>query len=441
MKSCLNHFAVAVALTAMVGCGPAESGGAAEADASSNRPSAGASTRGSPAPTLVRVGRMHRGSIRTAVDVSTDIEAERVVAVFPKVGNAYVDEILAYEGNEVAAGEPLVYLNKFDFEIEVRRRQATLAQRRLAEQQADIQLRETIAREAAQRAVFERARSDYERAQRTVEGGIDVFSAKELTDVEKSFQQAQAELEALRLTKERTESQGELAKLETEAAAIELEAAKNDLEQTTVRAPIAGIVRDRSVDTGLLVTSQMQLFTIVDPTRLVSNLRIPQEDLLVVTGPGLPVEFSFDALPGRTFLGTVEAINPSVDPTSGLVKVRVRLAGEAVGSVRPGMYARARIIVASRDDAFLLNKRAVVYEDGRSWFFSVEDGVARRHEFVPGASTEVDVEVRAIDGTSLDGSSLDGGPPPEALQQLDIIHVGQDRLQEGDPVRVASDSA
>ncbi|MFG0315663.1 MAG: efflux RND transporter periplasmic adaptor subunit, partial [Planctomycetota bacterium JB042] len=370
-------------------------------------------------------------------DVSTDIEAEQVVTVFPKVGNAYVAELLVDEGDSVTLGQPLALLDRVDFEIEVKRREAALAQRKLAEKQAALQLKETIAREDAQRAMFERARSDYERAQAAIADGVDVFSVKELTDVEKSYQQAVAELEALRLTKQRTESEGELAKLETEAAAIELEAARNDLDHTTIRSPISGTVRDRTVDKGLLVTSASQLFTLVDPTRLVANLRIPQEDLLVVTGPGLPVEFAFDALPGRVFHGEVEAINPSIDPASGLIKVRVRLAPEAVGVVRPGMYARARIIVSSQDDAVLLSKRAVVYEDGRSTFFSVEDGVARRHQFVPGASTEDDVEVRSIDGVPLDGDA----PEAARLGALEVILVGQDRLQDGDPVRVAPESA
>jgi len=419
-------IAVAGLMTFTGGCAPDGTDAKGESSSIPGRPSASSTESNRSNSTLVRVDTLRRGSIRTAVDVSCDIEADHLVSVFSKVGNSYIDEILVDEGDQVEEGQPLVLLNVDDFEIEVRRREATMKQRKLAEAQNALSQRETAARQRAQQAQFERARADWERVQEATQGGVDVFSDKEMLDLEKAYQSALAELDALKLTAERTISDGEFAVLETESAQIELEAAQRDLALATVRAPVSGVVADRMVDPGLLVSPQTQLLTLMDPRQLISHLRIPQEDLLVVTGPGLPVEFVFDALPGHVFTGQVEAINPSVDPSSGLVRVRVRLADDAVGVVRPGMYARARIIVESRDDAYLLNKRAVVHDDGRSWFFVADEGVARRYEFAPGASTEHDVEVRSV---------VDLGDA--ALESLAIIHVGQDRLRDGDAVRVA----
>ncbi len=412
----------------LAACGPGEGqqDGAPLAQPAAARPQDQAA-----APTLVRVGAFARGEIKTFVDVSTDVEAEYVVEVFPKVGGAFVKEMNVQEGDAVAAGAPLLLLDDIDFRIEVRRRESQLLQAKQTEQQRKVQLSETRARERAQQVVFERARADHERALNAMKGDIDVLSAKELNDADATYQQAMAEFEAAKLAAERAESEQELARLSCEAAAIELEAAQNDLNQTTVRSPIEGVVQRRNVNAGLLVSPSTHLFTVIDPTRLIANLRIPQEDLRLVSHAGLPVEFRFDALPGRVFAGVVEAINPAVDPTSGLVKVRVRLDAEAVGQVLPGMFSRARIIVASRDDAVLLNKRAVVYDEGDTFFFAVEGDAARRHAFQPGASTENEIEVLQVDGAD--------PAAPETLG-LRVIFVGQDRLRDGDPVVIAGET-
>ncbi|MBI4882225.1 MAG: efflux RND transporter periplasmic adaptor subunit [Planctomycetes bacterium] len=412
----------------LASCGPGEGqqGGAPLA-----QPAAAQSQDRAAAPTLVRVGAFARGEIKTFVDVSTDVEAEFVVEVFPKVGGAFIKEMNVQEGDAVAAGAPLLLLDDIDFRIEVRRRESQLLQAKQTEQQRKVQLSEAHARERAQQVVFERARADHERALNAMKGDIDVLSAKELNDAEATYQQAMAELEAAKLAAERGESEQELARLSCEAAAIELEAAQNDLDQTMVRSPISGVVQRRNVNAGLLVSPATHLFTVIDPTRLIASLRIPQEDLRVVSRTGLPVEFRCDALPGRVFTGVVEAINPAVDPTSGLVKVRVRLDAEAAGQVLPGMFSRARIIVESRDDAVLLNKRAVVYDEGNTYFFAVEGEAARRHAFQPGASTENEIEVLKVDGADAE--------TPENLA-LRVIFVGQDRLRDGDPVVVAGET-
>lgn len=438
--------------TVLTGCGPRESeqGGNASlsSGASSNssktdtsgKDRQGASGDGTKerAPTLVRVGKLFRDKINSSIEVSADIEAEFQVIVYPKVGPAYIEERLVDEGDPVKAGEPLLRLDDIDFLIAKRRADSKLLQAQQTKIQRLVQLNEAKARERAQKAVADRALADRERALNAMKGDIDVLSGKELKDTEADWLQSVAELEASKLAVQRAESEQAMAELEVDAARIEQEAAQNDLEQTVVRSPIDGVVQQRLVNTGLLINTSNQLFTIIDPTRLIANLRIPQEDLQMVRGTGMSVEFRFDALPERVFHGKVEAINPAVDPSSGLAKVRVRLDDEAAGQVLPGMFSRALIIIESRDNALMLNKRAVVYDEGETWFFTVEDGFARRHGFQPGASTENEVEVVAVDGAPL--MAGDDAQLRSALD-LQIITVGQDRLRDGDPVKVAEESS
>lgn len=411
-----------LALLALIGCGPAERSDTGGAGAAPPTSAASVSTQ-----TLVRVRSPHRGRIQSAIEVTADIETRQVVDVFPKVGPAYVSEVLVDEGDTVTEGQAIAKLDDADFLIEERRRTSALEQTEQRVKQAKIVLQTRIAQERATKASLERAQADLKRATDATSGGIDVLSRKELADLQKEFEVRQAEFEASSFSREQTESEEKLAELAVEAAQIELDSAEDDLRHTVIRSLIDGKVRQRNVNVGLLVNSSSQIFTLVDPNQLIANLRIPQEELRLIH-PGMTVEFRLDAIPGRVILGSVEALNPTVDPGSGLVKVRAKLPDEAVGSVLPGMFARAKVVVESRDDALLLTKRAVIYEDGDSWIFTVKDGIASRRAIEIGSSTVDDVELLSIDGQ-----------PPEV--SVDIITVGQDRLRDGDPVKVQRDGS
>lgn len=418
------------ACVALSHCGPAETDAGSGMPYTATSPTGQGSTQG----TLVRAQKLRTGEIRSTIEAPTDIEAEIVVDVFPKVGPAYIKEVLVKEGDRVEAGAPLLMLDEVDFRLAKKRAESDLLQ---AQQKINVQttaLSESQARQAAQKAVFEKAELDYQRAKDSMAGGIDVLSQKEFADIESAYFQQKAEYDGVKFAVDRAKDDLESARLAVKAAEIDLEEAQTELEHTVVRAPTSGIIQRRDVNAGLLVNSSTHLFTLVDPTLLIANLSIDQRKLGLLREPGLRVEFTIDALPGRIVTGTIEAINPTVDPNSGQARVRARLEPGAEAVVLPGMYANARIVIGSRSDAVLLPKRAVVNEDGRQYFFAVEtaaaaDGattggtIAKRHEFTSGASTPTEYEILTIDGAA-------------PTTEFDAIIVGQDKLRDGDSVIV-----
>ncbi len=405
-------------------CSPADSGSGSSAGAVPETTQA--PPKDSNAPTLVRAGKFTRGAIRRYVDADTDVQAEWRVDVYAKVGPAYVKELLVDEGQAVDAGQPLLLLDDVDFRIAHARALSGQATAKQKAQQAELGLKESEARSRMTEASFAKAEIDWNRATEAMNGDLDVLSKKELQDAKSEFDQRKAEFEASSLSMEGAKNDLEVAKLACRTADIELEKAQNDLDHCTVRSPIKGVIQERDVNAGLLVSSATHLFTIVDPTRLIAGLRINEDELPLIQN-GLAVEFRFGALPNRLFLGKVEAVNPEVDPSSGQAKVRARLADDAIGVVKPGMYANVRIVVEARDDAVLVTKRAIVYQDGKNYLFLVDrevaGDVARRVEFAAGVSREGDQEVLSIEGKPVDTAR-------------EVIVVGQDRLRDGDRINV-----
>jgi Cu(I)/Ag(I) efflux system membrane fusion protein len=87
------------------------------------------------------------------------------------------------------------------------------------------------------------------------------------------------------------------------------------------------------------------LFLIADRSSLWVELAVFESDARLLR-IGTPVELTVDALPGRRYQGRVTFIHPGVDTTTRTLTARVEVMNRD-GSLRPGMYAMARLGGAS----------------------------------------------------------------------------------------------
>ena len=128
-------------------------------------------------------------------------------------------------------------------------------------------------------------------------------------------------------------------------ARARLASAGKQLAQTTVRAPITGVVSDREVDAGDIVTVGAELFRIVDlgSLRLEASVAAAEIDRLK---PGMPVEFGVSGY-DRRFTGRIERINPTVDPATGQVRIYVTIPNDGQSLVS-GLFAEGRVATDER---------------------------------------------------------------------------------------------
>jgi RND family efflux transporter MFP subunit len=228
--------------------------------------------------------------------IAGSLEPGVVSAIRAEIGGAVL-ETMAEEGQRVARGTVLARID--DSAI----RDAFLSARSAA----------TTAEQAAQVA-----KRNLERSERLAGAGAI----------------AERELESARITAVTAESQ--LAD-----AQARLAQAQKQLNATRITAPISGIVSERAVSAGDIVTPGMALFTVVDPRSLRLEASVASSELTSIR-LGAPVEFTVTGYPGRIFRGELDRINPTVDPATGQVPVSAsvpNLGGELVG----GLFAQGRI--------------------------------------------------------------------------------------------------
>ncbi len=258
-----------------------------------------------------------RGNISAFFTGTASLEAEAEANVATKASGV-VTKIFVEEGNYVREGQALAKLDGERLALELARTEVTLNKlKREYERNEELYKKQLISVEE-----YERVKSDFDAQQ----------------------------------------------------AAFNL--AKLELDYTTVRAPISGIISQRFIKVGNTLQMNEPTFMISDfdpllaimhaPERELGKLKVNQEAQLLV-----------DALSGTVFGGKIKRISPIVDATTGTFKVTIEVQDES-HVLKPGMFGRVQIVYDTHDATLLVPKEAVIEEDSEVSLYVIEDNQAFR---------------------------------------------------------------
>ena len=316
----------------------------------------------------VRAGEVVREPISSLYSTSATLRADRQATVIART-RGVLRRLAVEEGDRVRAEQPLAYLEDDEQKI-------TAARARTTE---------------------ETARRDHERLSGLFDRGL--VSVDEY----------------------------ETSRRDSEDAAHALELAELELSRTVIRAPIAGVVVTRHLDVGATVSDGTPVFDLADLQPLYADINIPERHVTRL-GPGQEVRLTADAT-GAEAGATIERIAPSVDPTTGTVKVTVAV--EDGSGLRPGAFVRVDIVTDTHADALVVARSALVAE-GRRWhlYRLTEDGTSvEQIEVKLGFETGDRIEIAGTVNESL-----------EITPGTNVVVVGAPALSDGAKVRVMTDA-
>lgn len=181
--------------------------------------------------------------------------------------------------------------------------------------------------------------------------------------------QAAARLRAAQANYDATLYQTRNLAQEVERYRAQLDLQKKKLRDTTVRAPFAGAVKERTVNPGQFVRTNTPLFTLVktNPVRL--RLEIP-ERMAPWVRVGQTVDCVVEAFEGRTFQAKVWRISPTVDQAKRTF-VTEALIENPNNMLKPGSYARARVPTDKVERVTVVPANAVAYVFGANKVYVV----------------------------------------------------------------------
>jgi HlyD family secretion protein len=346
---------------------------------------------GKPAGTGVEVQSAEHRVISSRAKGTGEITPEKKVEISAKVVGEIIN-LPVVEGQRVEEGQLLAEIER-DLYVAAR------DQARAALQQAKVAVR----RQQVQLADSER---NLKRVEELRADGL--VSQEALDAAQLSVDMADVELEAQRHG--------------VEQSASALQRAEDDLERTTIRSPMDGILIQLDVEKGETVVPGSTnlpgsvMMVVADMSRLLAEVEVSEVDVVDVK-LGQLAEVEVDALGDRLQSGRVVEIATSGrrDPAQGIIRFRVKVALEDPDpSLRPAMTAKVDILTATSTDALAVPiqsvvKRALDDEGAETTDFGadlvdvvylVEDGRTTHRRVTTGISDELFVEI-------LDG--LEGG--------------------------------
>ncbi|MEX6506992.1 HlyD family secretion protein [Jiella sp. M17.18] len=287
--------------------------------------------------------------------------------IAPKI-SGYVESVPVEDNQRVKAGEPLVTIDSGDYELALRAAEAKIATQQATVASFDAQRKASEASVGEAQANLEAARTALAQAE------IDLSRAKDLAkrgagaratqDAAQSARDADAAkvsaAEAALTAAKASLGVVDAQKIEAQSLLRELEVArdqaKRNLSFTVLKAPYDGIVGNRSVEPGNLVSAGQRLASVVPLSGIYVDANFKETQLADIV-PGQKATIEIDALPGRELTGTVVSISPasgsvfSLLPTDNAtgnftkvvqrVPVRVAIDDQAAlaGRLRPGLSA------------------------------------------------------------------------------------------------------
>jgi membrane fusion protein (multidrug efflux system) len=206
------------------------------------------------------------------------------------------------------------------------------AGQRVSRGQALAQIDAAVLRDQAlsARSAVTTAQSSYDIARREVERSQALSSAGAIAD--RDLERARNQL---------LSAQAQLATARAQLANV-----SKQLDKASVRAPFAGVVAQRQANAGDVVSPGTALFTVVDPGSMQLEAAVPAEALSQVR-VGMPVEFSVNGYPNRSFTGRITRVNPVADPSTRQVHITAAIPN-AGNTLVGGLFAEGRVSSETR---------------------------------------------------------------------------------------------
>jgi membrane fusion protein, multidrug efflux system len=400
---------VAVAVVAVGGIVLYNRGGDAAGDPGAGGAAGGRGGRaGGRPPMPVEFASAKRAPVSEQILVVGNLIGAATVDVVPRV-NGRLQAVNVKLGDAVKQGEIIARVEDLEIREQVRQAEATfkVSQASIRQREADLTL----------------AKNNLDRSKNLFDRQL--LPQQTFDDVDARYQAALAQLD--------------LARAQFEASKARLDELKITLSNTQIVAPVDGFVGKRFLDPGAFASTNAPVASIVDirTVRMVANL-VERDMRRVPTGTAAIVEV--DAYPGEKFKGRVSRVAPVFDPSTRTAEIEIEVANGDY-RLKPGMYSRVQLTIATRTDAITIPRNALVDLEGKSGVFVAEPAAAegtRGSSGTAGSSqpqsltakfTPVEVGIRDGEHIEVKGGLNDG---------TRVITTGASALKDGDRVVAAS---
>lgn len=176
--------------------------------------------------------------------------------------------------------------------------------------------------------------------------------------------------------------------------------AERAIAETSIKAPVSGVVSVKNVDKGGTVAVGTAMFTVVNVDQF--ELAAPiSSDQIGLLHPGQVVELSSAGVVAP-YKGVVSRVNPAAQNGSRSYLAYIRV-DNGDGQLKSGMFAQGKIVLSSRTNVITVPATAIHHMDDRDFVYSIKEGKLSRQDVTLGAraSAAIDAPVEITSGVSV----------------------------------------
>ena len=310
----------------------------------------------------VKVAAVEMNSASGEVRYSATIIPRTEVELAFKVGG-YVDSLQRVrgvdgktrdlqEGDRITAGAVLARVRQSDYQVKVREAVSQADEAKSGVDASKAQHQEALNGVASSKAQLVEAEASYEKAKLDFERAQNLFASQSMTKASYDAAKAQYDMAAAKVAAARSQvvmlqARADAARWQIgvgEARSRGAEAVVHEttipLQDTALRSPLGGVVLEKKVERGTLVSSGTTGFVVADTSSVkavfgVADVAVQEMKL----GRTLSVET--ESMPGKEFRGQITAVFPAADPKSRSFNVELTIPN-------PGFELRPNMIVSLR---------------------------------------------------------------------------------------------
>lgn len=201
------------------------------------------------------------------------------------------------------------------------------------------------------------------------------------------------------------------------SAKAQLETAQISLDETVIVAPMDGIISDRAVDPGTLLSPGTRIVTLTETDHLRFQIYVSTTFFGALRKPGVRMDVEVDAYPEEKLDVAVTRVYPVADNATRTVLVEARIENPD-GKYLPGMFAVGTVNLNSRDNTLTIPYDCIVRNVNQNLVYTHRDGIAHAVDVKLGVRQDDVIEV--IDGLS---------------EADEIVVMGQHRLTDGAAIK------
>jgi RND family efflux transporter MFP subunit len=309
----------------------------------------------------VRVAAVRASDDKITVSLPATTTAFEAANIFART-NGYIEKRYVDIGDRVKAGALLADITAPELDHQIAQANATLAQVQATLQQTQA------SRELAQ-----------------------VTNARDSNLVKQGWLTLQ-QGDNDRLTLRAQQAAVGVAQSNISAQEAQIRILQQEKDYQRVVAPFDGVITQRNIDNGSLVTSGSTfMFTLMHPDVIRTQVFVPQDEAFGL-GPGVDAVVRVPEIPDRSFPGTVTRIASALQPGSRTLLTEIDVPNPD-GALSPGIYCTVELYIPRKTPSMIIPADAVVFDQNGLHVAVVENGTARLQKITIARDFGSEVEV------------------------------------------------